>query len=198
MKAYRVQWVNRWSTAITLQACQTWLSLSGRNLSRSPLSRLKFAKWQINLFLVGCCLVPCDELSLHDGAFDKNSCFRHVFPFQYVLKTGDGINTICVSGFMAFDVPPPRGPLWYVHLLFFSYACSIICFKTIFIHIFVPSPCVGSWCRILGDVFMGVYHTVFDFGNLELGFAEAAWQASLSLRNHVLEILFSTLSGWVL
>ena len=84
---------------------------------------------------------------------------------QYVLKVTQGPVTECISGFAALDVPPPRGPLWLV-------------FIYLKLRVGLKSALLLTWyCsshRILGDVFMGTYHTVFDYGNLRVGFAEAA------------------------
>ncbi|WVZ00829.1 hypothetical protein V8G54_026898 [Vigna mungo] len=80
----------------------------------------------------------CDMLPSPNGESTVECSTLSKMP-NYILKVGKGATAQCISGFIALDIAPPRGPLW-----------------------------------ILGDIFMGRYHTVFDYGNMKVGFAESA------------------------
>ncbi|KAJ1437068.1 Saposin-like type B, region 1 [Sesbania bispinosa] len=63
----------------------------------------------------------------------------------------------------------PLSPKQYI--LRVKEGCSTVCYGG-FVAVDVPSPQGPLW--VLGNIFLGAYHTVFDYGNLRIGFAEAA------------------------
>jgi hypothetical protein len=135
--------------------------------------------WHTNLFFVdgkfysdlyefSNLLKFCTHLCFHPSYLHS---YNAKLVLQYIVKLEQSGQTVCISGFMAFDIPPPRGPLWYA-----SEHCTLP--SSYSVHpLFCPllnTEFAIKPCRILGDVFMGAYHTVFDFGQDRIGFATSA------------------------
>ncbi|KAM6565683.1 hypothetical protein CsatA_024811 [Cannabis sativa] len=91
--------------------------------------------------------IDCDKIGvLPDVTFTIGNKTFSLSSEQYILRVEEGCSTFCISGFVSLDIPPPQGPLW-----------------------------ISMYnCRVLGNLFLGAYHTVFDFGNSQIGFAKAA------------------------
>ncbi|XP_066108471.1 cathepsin D [Saccopteryx bilineata] len=58
-------------------------------------------------------MIPCEKVSsLPEVTLKLGSQDYKLSAEDYTLKVSQGGKTICLSGFMGMDIPPPSGPLW--------------------------------------------------------------------------------------
>lgn len=88
---------------------------TGTSLMVGPVDEVKELQKAIGAvaLMQGEYMVPCEKVSslpiINLKLGGKN---YELHPDKYILKVTQGKQTLCLSGFMGMDIPPPSGPLW--------------------------------------------------------------------------------------